>query len=56
MPSNVLNVFIVGAPEIMKAGKNLRTCHDTSTPYRSATSGIAEQEIKKCPGGYSDST
>ena len=35
-----------GAPEIIKAGKNLRTYHDTSTPYRSATNGIAEREVR----------
>ena len=31
---------------LYKAGKNSRTCHDTSTPYRFAINGIAEREIR----------
>ena len=42
----ILHLYTDGAPEIVKAGKNLRTCHDTGTPYRSATNGIAEREIR----------
>ena len=42
----IKHLYTDGAPEIVKAGKNLRTCHDTSTPYRSATNGIAEREIR----------
>ena len=44
--NRILHLCTDGAPEIVKAGKNLRTCHGTSTPYRSATNGIAEQEIR----------
>ena len=44
--SRVLHLYTDGALEIVKSGKNLRTCHDTSTPYRSATNGIAEREIR----------
>ena len=44
--NRILHLYTDGAPEIVKAGNNLRTCHDTSTPYRSATNGIAEQEIR----------
>ena len=42
----ITHLYIDGAPEIVKAGKNLRTCHDTSTRYRSAMNGLAEREIK----------
>ena len=42
----IIHLYTDGAPEIIKAGKNLRTCHDTSTPYRSATNGLAEREIR----------
>ena len=38
--NRILHLYTDGAPEIVKAGKNLKTCHDTSTPYRSATNGI----------------
>ena len=31
--NRILHLYTDGAPEIVKAGKNLRTCHDTSTPY-----------------------
>ena len=31
--NRILHLYTGGAPEIVKAGKNLRTCHDTSTPY-----------------------
>ena len=41
--NRILHLYTDGAPEIVQAGKNLRTCHDTSTP--SATNGIAEREI-----------
>ena len=52
MVSNrIIHLCTDGAPEIIKAGKNLRTCHDTSTPYRSATNGIAEQGIRNVLGG-----
>ena len=44
--NRILHLYIDGAPEIVKAGKNLRNCHDTSTPYRSATNGLAEREIR----------
>ena len=44
--NRILHLYTDGAPEIVKAGKSLRTCHDTSTPYRSATNGIAEREIR----------
>ena len=44
--NRVLHLYTDGALEIVKAGKNLRTCHDTSTHDRSATNGIAEQEIR----------
>ena len=42
----ILHLYTDGAPEIVKAGKNLRACHDTSATYRSATNGIAEREIR----------
>eukprot|EP00972_Heterocapsa_arctica_P074664 11018467-Heterocapsa_arctica.AAC.1 len=35
-------VYTDGAPEIVKAGENMTCLHDTSTPYRSATNGVAE--------------
>eukprot|EP00972_Heterocapsa_arctica_P039032 5748587-Heterocapsa_arctica.AAC.1 len=35
-----------GAPEIVKAGKSLKCHHDTSTPYRSATNGVAERRVR----------
>ena len=44
--NRIPHLYTDGAPEIVKAGKNLRTCHDTSTPYRSATNGIAEREMR----------
>ena len=44
--NRILHLYTDGAPEIVKAGKSLRTCHDTSTPYRSAINGIAEREIR----------
>ena len=44
--NRILHLYTDGAPETIKAGKNLKTCHDTSTPYRSATNGIAEREIR----------
>ena len=44
--NRILHLYTDGAPEIVKAGRNLRTCHDTSTPYRSATNGVAEREIR----------
>ena len=44
--NRILHLYTDGAPEIVKAGKNLRTCHDTSATYRSATNGIAEREIR----------
>ena len=31
--NRILHLYTDGAPGIVKAGKNLRTCHDTSTPY-----------------------
>ena len=40
------HLYTDGAPEIVNAGKSLHACHDTSTPYRSATNGIAEREIR----------
>ena len=46
MSNRIIHLYTDGAPEIIKAGKNLRTCHDTSTPYRSATTGIAEREVR----------
>ena len=46
MIKRIAHLYTDGAPEIVKAGKNLRTCHDTSTPYRSATNGLAEREIR----------
>ena len=46
LSNRILHLYTDGAPEIVKAGKSLRTCHDTSTPYRSATNGIAEWEIR----------
>ena len=42
----ITHLYTDGAPEILRAGKDLRTCHDTSTPYRSATNGLAEREIR----------
>ena len=44
--NRILHLHTDGAPEIVKAGKSLRTCHGTSTPNRSATNGIAEREIR----------
>ena len=44
--SRITHVYTYGAPEIVQAGKILRTCHDTSTPYWSTTNGIAEREIR----------
>eukprot|EP00972_Heterocapsa_arctica_P057321 8458151-Heterocapsa_arctica.AAC.1 len=35
-----------GAPEIVKAGKALKCHHATSTPYRSATNGVAEPRVR----------
>ena len=46
MSNRIIHLYTDGAPEVVKAGKNLRTCHDTSTPYRFATNGIAEREIR----------
>ena len=46
MSNRITHLYTDGAPEIVKAGKNLRTCHDTSTPLRSAINGIAEREIR----------
>ena len=46
MSNRITHLSTDGAREIVKAGKNLRTCHDTSAPYRSATNGIAEREIR----------
>ena len=46
MTNRITHLYTDGAPEIVKAGKNTRTCHDTSTPYRSATNGLAEREIR----------
>ena len=51
LSNRILHLYTDGAPEIAKAGKNLRTCHDTSTPYRSATNGIAEREIRNVSEG-----
>eukprot|EP00972_Heterocapsa_arctica_P104440 15392074-Heterocapsa_arctica.AAC.1 len=36
-------LYADGAPEIVKAGKAMEYHHDTSTPYRSATNGVAER-------------
>lgn len=44
MSNRITHLYADGAPEILKAGKDLRTCHDTSTPYRSANNGLAERE------------
>lgn len=46
MSNKISHLYIDGAPEIVKAGKNLRTCHDISTPYRSATNGLAERGVR----------
>ena len=46
MSNRIIHLYTDGAPEDKKAGKNLRTCHDTGTPYRSATFGIAEREVR----------
>ena len=43
--NRILHLYTDVAPEIVKAGKSLRTCHDTSTPYRSATNGIASGRL-----------
>ena len=44
--NRILHLYTGGAPEMVKASKSLRTCHDISTPYRSATNGIAGREIR----------
>ena len=49
--NRITHLYIDGAPEIVKAGKNIRICHDTCTPYRSATNGLAGREIKNVPEG-----
>ena len=46
MSNIITHLYADGAPEIVKAGRNLRICHDTSTPYRSAINGLAEREIR----------
>ena len=51
MFNRVIHLYTDGAPEVVKAGKNLRSCHDTGTPYRSATNGIAEREIRNALEG-----
>ena len=32
LSNRILHLYTDGAPEIIKAGKNLKTCHDTSMP------------------------
>eukprot|EP00972_Heterocapsa_arctica_P003482 518928-Heterocapsa_arctica.AAC.1 len=39
-------LYTGGAPEIVKAGKAFKVCHDTSTPYRSATNAVAERKVR----------
>ena len=46
MSNRIIHLCTDGAPEISNAGKNLRTCLNVSTPYRSATNGIAERGIR----------
>ena len=51
MSNRITHLYTDGAPEIVKAGKNLRTCHDTSTLDRFATNVLAEREIKNVLDG-----
>ena len=44
MSNGITHLYTDGAPEIVKAGKNLRICQDTSAPYRFAINGLAERQ------------
>ena len=46
MSNRITRLYIDGALDIVKAGKNLRTCYDTSTPDRSVANGLSEREMK----------
>ena len=35
------------APELIRAGKDLNLMHDTSTPYRPDTNGVAESAVRR---------
>ena len=42
-----------GSGEFKSALKELGWCHDTSTPYRSQTNGVAERSVRKVKEGTS---
>ena len=52
-PIKPKNVYTDNSPELIKAMKDLQFPHDTSTPHRPQTNGVAERAVRRVKEGTS---
>ena len=48
---HVQRFYTDNAPELIRAGKDLKLLHDTNTPNRSDTNGVAEHAVRRTVEG-----